>query len=57
MAAMNQEKLLSMKKIEQAFKICDLDGDGFISKQELESVMGELEESLWVQMLSEADNN
>jgi calcium-dependent protein kinase len=32
MAAMNQEKLLSMKKIEQAFKIFDLDGDGFISK-------------------------
>ena len=46
-----------MKKIEQAFKIFDLDGDGYISKQELESVMGELEESMWFQILSEADNN
>lgn len=35
MAAMNQEKLLSVKKIEQAFKIFDTDGDGYISKSEM----------------------
>ena len=31
-AAMNHEKLLSVSKMEQAFKILDLDGDGFIDK-------------------------
>ena len=45
-AAMNHEKLLSVSKMEQAFKILDLDGDGFIDKQELEQVMGEIEEDV-----------
>ena len=31
-AAMNHEKLLSVSKMEQAFKILDIDGDGFIDK-------------------------
>ena len=31
-AAMNHEKLLSVAKMEQAFKIFDTDGDGFIDK-------------------------
>jgi calcium-dependent protein kinase len=32
MAAINEEKIISIKKVEQAFKIFDADGDGFISK-------------------------
>ena len=43
---MNKEKLLSLEKMAMAFKIFDIDGDGFISKNELESVMGELEEDV-----------
>ena len=31
-AAMNIEKLISIKKIEQAFKIFDQDNNGFINK-------------------------
>lgn len=46
-AAMNQEKLLSVQKMEQAFKIIDLDGDNYISKQELENVMGDIEDDIW----------
>jgi calcium-dependent protein kinase len=57
MAAMNQEKLLSMNKIEQAFKIFDQDGDGFISKQEMKQVMGDIQDNVWTQILFEADNN
>ena len=45
-AAMNIEKLISIKKIEQAFKIFDQDNNGFINKQELENIMGELEDDV-----------
>ena len=43
---MGQEKFLSVQKMEQAFKIIDLDGDNYISKQELEVVMGGIEEDV-----------
>jgi Ca2+-binding EF-hand superfamily protein len=46
MAAMNQEKIISLKKVEQAFKIFDTDGDGFISKAEIEQVMGEVDDDV-----------
>ncbi|CAD8140614.1 unnamed protein product [Paramecium pentaurelia] len=57
MAAMNQEKLLSVQRVEQAFKIFDQNGDGFISKKELEAVMGDLGEDIWNQILTDCDNN
>ncbi|CAK75708.1 unnamed protein product (macronuclear) [Paramecium tetraurelia] len=57
MAAINQEKLLSVQRVEQAFKIFDLNGDGFISKQELESIMGDLGDDVWSQILSDCDGN
>ncbi|CAK56353.1 unnamed protein product (macronuclear) [Paramecium tetraurelia] len=57
MAAMNQEKLLSVSRVEQAFKIFDQNGDGFISKKELEIVMGDLGDDVWSQILSDCDNN
>lgn len=46
-AAMNQEKITNMKKVEQAFKIFDQDGDGYISRNEIEQVMGEVEIETW----------
>ncbi|KAM3147294.1 hypothetical protein pb186bvf_000545 [Paramecium bursaria] len=57
MAAMNQEKLLSVQKVEQAFKIFDQNSDGFISKQELENIMGDLEDDIWHQILQDCDQN
>ncbi|CAD8086610.1 unnamed protein product [Paramecium primaurelia] len=55
MAAMNQEKLFSVQRIEQAFKIFDQNGDGFISKQDLEAIMGHLEDEVWEQILLECN--
>ncbi|CAD8206359.1 unnamed protein product [Paramecium octaurelia] len=57
MAAINEEKILSIKKVEQAFKIFDSDGDGFISRQEIEEVMGELNADVWNLFLNETDGN
>lgn len=54
---MNQEKITNMKKVEQAFKIFDQDGDGFISRNEIEQVMGEVEIETWQQFLDECDIN
>ncbi|CAD8065224.1 unnamed protein product [Paramecium sonneborni] len=57
MASINQSKILSQKKIEQAFRIFDLDGDGYITKQELEDVMGTLNQDVWQLFLQETDHN
>lgn len=72
-AAMNEEKLLNKNKIEQAFKMFDevtifhylvfncknKDGDGFITKTELENIMGgvPMDEETWKVILEESDNN
>ena len=58
-AAMNREKLLSSKKLEQAFSMFDQDGDGFITRAELANVMGgiELDDSQWRALVEEVDTN
>jgi len=58
-AAMNREKLLSSKKLEQAFSMFDQDGDGFITRSELANVMGgiELDDSQWKALVEEVDTN
>ncbi|CAD8119762.1 unnamed protein product [Paramecium sonneborni] len=57
MAAINEEKIIPIKKVEQAFKIFDSDGDGYISKQEIEEIMGELNADVWKLFLEETDGN
>ena len=45
-AMMNNEKMLNKKRIEQEFRIFDKDGNGFIDKKELETIMGEIKENV-----------
>lgn len=47
MAAMNQEKLVSLEKVKAAFKIFDANDDGKISKEELELMIGNIDDELW----------
>lgn len=58
-AASAQEKLLSKDKLDQAFKIFDLDGDGFITRAELASVMGgiHLDDAQWKSLVADCDDN
>jgi calcium-dependent protein kinase len=58
-AASNAEKLLSKDKLEQAFKIFDIDNDGFITRSELASVMGgvHLDDDQWKKLVSDVDEN
>ena len=53
MAAMNQEKLVSLEKVKAAFKIFDANDDGKISKDELELMIGIIDDELWEQILVE----
>ena len=59
LAASNKEKLTKKKKIEQAFKLFDENGDGVIEKQEIEGLMGGkiIDESTWKEILGECDKN
>ncbi|CAD8168988.1 unnamed protein product [Paramecium pentaurelia] len=53
MASMNQEKLVSLERVKAAFKMFDANDDGKISKEELEMMIGNLEENIWQQILVE----
>jgi len=48
-AALNKEKLITRQRVEQAFKIFDIDGNGFIDKEEIEQIMGgtTIDEAAW----------
>jgi len=58
-ASMNREKLLSQKKLEQAFQLFDQDNDGFITRSELANIMGgiELDDEQWKKLVEEVDTN
>lgn len=58
-AALTEEKLLNKNKMEQAFKMFDTDGDGFITREELETIMGgvPMDEMTWKAILEESDVN
>ncbi|CAD8079067.1 unnamed protein product [Paramecium sonneborni] len=57
MGAMTFEKLVSIERIKQSFRMLDTNGDGYISKEELEDSMGFLETEIWEQFLSDCDLN
>jgi calcium-dependent protein kinase len=59
-AAMDKQKLLSRLKIEQSFKLFDLDGNGFITKSEIQELFGQggiINQDLWNEILFECDKN
>ncbi|KAM3133795.1 hypothetical protein pb186bvf_014058 [Paramecium bursaria] len=58
-AAMIQEKKMSQKQLEQAFKLFDIDGNGQISKEEIQQVFGgiEIENQAWEDILKNCDTN
>ncbi|KAM3136552.1 hypothetical protein pb186bvf_011355 [Paramecium bursaria] len=57
-ATINREKILSKKKIEQSFKLFDLDGNGYITRIELTELFGgEVDDQMWQQILQECDEN
>jgi len=45
--------------LDQAFKLFDIDGDGYITKQEIASVMGgiEIDDAQWKSLVAECDEN
>jgi calcium-dependent protein kinase len=56
-AAAEEYKNLSAKKIKQAFNIFDLDGNGYIDKVELINVLGavEIDEKEWKELIKDID--
>lgn len=58
-ATANEYKNVSKKRVEQTFKIFDQDGDGFIDRRELASVMGALEmnDEEWRNMIKDIDKD
>ena len=58
-AAATSDKLLSENYVKQAFQFIDQDGNGYITREELASVMGEtaLNDDRWAKILEETDDD
>lgn len=56
-ACVNKEQLLSKKNVSVAFKQLDIDGDGFITLEEFQHVMGNtiINEEVWKAFLVDCD--
>ncbi len=57
--ALEHERKISQKKLQEAFKYFDINQDGFVSKNELEHILGDIqiEEVIWEDILGEVDTN
>lgn len=58
-ASMNQATLFNSLKISNAFKVFDIDGDGFIDRKELKLSMGgmNLADKEWDKLISQYDTD
>ncbi|CAD8073319.1 unnamed protein product [Paramecium sonneborni] len=57
MSAASEEKLLSKIRLQQAFNMFDTNGDGQISREELQEIMGGVDDNLWKEILQMCDAN
>ena len=58
-ASIDRKKFMSMKRLQQAFKLFDEDGSGGIEISELKKVFAQqnVQDNVWKQMMKEVDNN
>lgn len=58
-ATISQKKIYSKENLKKAFDMFDLDGSGKISSVELQKIfsMGEVADSLWSELVNQADKN
>ena len=59
-AAANKKKLLSKTNVKQAFDLFDMDHSGFISPDEIKSILGigkRFSEDMWKTVIEEVDKN
>ncbi|CAD8061662.1 unnamed protein product [Paramecium primaurelia] len=56
-SAANEEKLLNKQRLQQAFNMFDTNGDGQISRDELQEIMGGIDDNLWKEILSMCDSD
>ena len=56
---LQQQKKQANEKVEEAFKYFDENQDGFVSKEELQHILGdiEIENIIWEDILHEVDVN
>ena len=57
---MNWKNVLSKEKLDAAFLAFDVDGDGFISLEELKGMLGRqgsIAEEVWNDIMEEVDSN
>lgn len=56
-AALDRQKILNRERIGQTFKLFDLDGDGEITKNEMQQLLGEIDNEIWQEMMGSIDFN
>ncbi|CAD8209837.1 unnamed protein product [Paramecium octaurelia] len=56
-AAVDEKKLLNKFRLQQAFKMFDLNGDGYINKDDFKEISGGSNENLWNEILALGDQN
>lgn len=56
-AAMKRDKMVTRQKLEQTFKSLDLDGDGYVTRQEFLKVIGGLnnDDELWEEVVNQCE--
>ena len=60
MATLNKDSILSLDKLEKAFKMFDKDGSGTLSLSEIKKIFkgaGNVEDNVWQQLLWQANIN
>ena len=54
---MNEEINITKKKVEETFKLIDLDGNNYLSREEIEHIMGDIDDDIWNDFLKDCDTD